>query len=168
MPVIALLIGLGIFYLYRKNTGTTPQLVSNSPINTNAGPIQDTQVTVPPNSVPPQANYGANITVPTWYQPKDDLTVQGIVQAQQLTIRQIQTAFNMLSANLAVTGKWDLPTQQATWDFQYIHQNDNPLNKLNVTSEVDLATQNAIQSALTASPAGKAANVKTVTQAFFG
>jgi hypothetical protein len=115
----------------------------------------------PVASTPPVPVVGA-VSSPVYASPStppSDLAAPAaIANCARMTIRQIQTAFNSLGAApaLAVSGVWDVPTQQAVWDWQYVHQNDNPSAPLNVTGEVDQLTQNSIQAAY-----GKAKGITT-------
>jgi hypothetical protein len=140
-PLI-LLIPIVLFFLHRNKTS---KIASKTAIIRDL-PLPDPYAGMNIDSVPPKPKVaGAIIDTPSWFIPKDDLTEQGIIDSKRLTVRQIQTVFNKLGAHLALNGDWDLPTTQATWDFQYIHQADNPQTLLNVTSEIDVLTQAAIQ-----------------------
>jgi hypothetical protein len=126
-----------------STVSTVPQ--SSSP---HISPKPDTSNSGVVNSVPSDpklAGVPIDISYLSWYHPSDSLIPSDIASARKMTIRQIQTAYNTLGAGLSVNGIWDLPTQQATWDFQYLHTNDNPDNPLNVTAEFDQLTQNALQ-----------------------
>jgi hypothetical protein len=97
--------------------------------------------------LPPQPTVGATavaVYASPSFTPSDDLSPGGIVKAQEMTIRQIQTALNILGARLNVNGCWDLPTQTALWDFQYLHAQDNPYNPLDVTGQMNQLTQTAL------------------------
>ena len=109
----------------------------------------------PAVTVPPDPTIGAS-TSPVYasgsWVPSDVTTPAAIVGNQKNTVRQIQAALNYLGASpvLAVNGAWDVPTQQAVWDWQFLHEHDNPSSPLNVTGEVDQLTQNSIHAAVAA------------------
>jgi hypothetical protein len=156
-PFILLVAGLGLFYFERKRAQSVAAAVAAAPFAINVTdlaakpPVKSPTPAGPAASLPPLPSIGHTIVFvqpPQWFVPIDDLTPTGIVKSRELTIRQIQAAFNMLGAQLVVDGNWTMPTKQAVWDFQYIHQKDNPSNPLNVTGEIDQLTENAIISAV--------------------
>jgi hypothetical protein len=141
---LALLVIPVIWYFFKKKSSNTVQSLVRNDL---PPPNQSTLANV--DTVPAKPTIaGAFIWTPDWYKPKDDLNISAIIGAKRLTIRQWQYVFNYLGANLTINGTWDMPTTQAAWDYQYIHQADNPYNLLNLTGEIDVLTQSSIQAIL--------------------
>ena len=147
------------YVLIKKVGATSPGLLGNIIKDMPSQPNAGTRQLAPPNSLPPAPTVGATVVpvyTPPSFQPSDVITPTAIVGATEMTVRQLQAAFNILGASLTVNGQWDIPTQQAVWDWQYLHTKDNPYNPLNVTGEIDQLTQTSIQAAV-----GKATGVQS-------
>lgn len=143
-PLLLLAIPIVSYFLFRKPT----LVVVTAQSVTRDLPPPDPYAGMNLNAVPPCPRIaGGNIVLglPQWYKASDDLSNDGIIQARQLTVRQIQTIYNSLGAHLQVNGDWDLSTMQATWDFQFLHESDNPQNLLNITGEMDITTQSTLK-----------------------
>ena len=131
---------------------------ANGAINvkdTGPGNPQNGKPTTPgPTGALPPAPSIAAVSSPVYtapsYVPSDATDPATMASTERMTIRQVQAALNLLGATtrLALTGNWDLPTQQAVWDWQWWHQKDNPSSPLNVTGEIDQLTQDSIQAAI--------------------
>jgi hypothetical protein len=149
LPVPVLLGGaavLAYLLLGKQATATSVgvKIVPSSPPPKQTPPSNPQGI---PAGLPPLPKVGVTALAPyksPSFTPSDDLTPGGIVKAQVMTIRQIQTAMNILGASLKVNGCWDLPTQTALWDFQYLHAQDNPSDPLDVTGEMTQLTQTAL------------------------
>jgi hypothetical protein len=140
---------VALFLLYRvAKAGGTVQILD---IGQRPSAKKALSSGAPADALPPVATVGvgaAPIYTPAWYHPSDDLSGTAVATAREMTIRQLQTAFNLLGASLKVDGLWALPVRQAIWDWQYLHTNDNPYVPLNVTGEIDQLTQDSIQAAV--------------------
>lgn len=150
----------GYYYLVYKPSLTPALGAPGQPAVTTAPPVNAPVVSASgslpaaaPLSLPPLPTV-ALVSSPVYASPtyafNDKTDPTSIVQAQEMTCRQLQAAYNLLGCSppLQVTGRWGMPEKQATWDFQFLHQNDNPSSPLNVTGEIDQLTHTAIQAAV--------------------